>query len=166
MMLAALVAWVPSMTRLLGGGVAAAAAGAALGLVDRPGQRKIHAAPMPTGGGLAIWLGIVVPLAVGQAGALVLGAAPSCPAARRRLGSLPRVRRPAPAGTVAAIGPALDAAGRRHGADRCWDWPTTAAALDWRLRPGGANARGRRDGRAAAGGMSLSCRPAAGRRQR
>jgi UDP-GlcNAc:undecaprenyl-phosphate GlcNAc-1-phosphate transferase len=36
------------------------------GLVDRPGARKIHAAPMPTAGGLAIWLGIVVPLAIGQ----------------------------------------------------------------------------------------------------
>ncbi|MEN6457580.1 MAG: MraY family glycosyltransferase [Thermoguttaceae bacterium] len=36
------------------------------GLVDRPGHRKIHAMPMPTSGGLAIWLGIVLPLAVGQ----------------------------------------------------------------------------------------------------
>jgi UDP-GlcNAc:undecaprenyl-phosphate GlcNAc-1-phosphate transferase len=36
------------------------------GLVDRPGARKIHAKPMPTGGGLAIWLGITLPLAMGQ----------------------------------------------------------------------------------------------------
>ncbi len=36
------------------------------GLVDRPGRRKIHATPMPTAGGLAIWLGIVLPLALGQ----------------------------------------------------------------------------------------------------
>jgi len=36
------------------------------GLVDRPGQRKVHTEPMPTAGGLAIWLGIVLPLAVGQ----------------------------------------------------------------------------------------------------
>ncbi len=36
------------------------------GLVDRPGPRKIHARPMPTSGGLAIWLGIVLPLAAGQ----------------------------------------------------------------------------------------------------
>jgi UDP-GlcNAc:undecaprenyl-phosphate/decaprenyl-phosphate GlcNAc-1-phosphate transferase len=36
------------------------------GLVDRPGHRKIHATPMPTSGGLAIWLGIVLPLALGQ----------------------------------------------------------------------------------------------------
>ncbi|MBN1395967.1 MAG: undecaprenyl/decaprenyl-phosphate alpha-N-acetylglucosaminyl 1-phosphate transferase [Pirellulales bacterium] len=37
-----------------------------LGLVDRPGHRKIHSTPMPTAGGLAIWLGIVLPLLVGQ----------------------------------------------------------------------------------------------------
>src|SRR5271157_2493591 len=40
--------------------------GPRLGLVDRPGARKIHEKPMPTSGGLAIWLGLVVPLAVGQ----------------------------------------------------------------------------------------------------
>jgi UDP-GlcNAc:undecaprenyl-phosphate GlcNAc-1-phosphate transferase len=43
------------------------------GLVDRPGARKIHAQPMPTGGGLAIWLGVVLPLAFGQV--LLWGAA-------------------------------------------------------------------------------------------
>jgi UDP-GlcNAc:undecaprenyl-phosphate GlcNAc-1-phosphate transferase len=37
-----------------------------VGLMDRPGHRKIHSAPMPTAGGLAIWLGIVFPLAAGQ----------------------------------------------------------------------------------------------------
>jgi UDP-GlcNAc:undecaprenyl-phosphate GlcNAc-1-phosphate transferase len=37
------------------------------GLVDRPGPRKIHAVAMPTGGGLAIWLAVVGPFAVGQA---------------------------------------------------------------------------------------------------
>jgi UDP-GlcNAc:undecaprenyl-phosphate GlcNAc-1-phosphate transferase len=36
------------------------------GLVDKPGHRKVHSTVMPTGGGLAIWLGIVVPLALGQ----------------------------------------------------------------------------------------------------
>jgi len=40
--------------------------GPELGWVDRPGPRKIHTAPMPTAGGLAIWLGIVAPLAAGQ----------------------------------------------------------------------------------------------------
>lgn len=37
-----------------------------LGLVDRPGHRKVHSVPTPLGGGLAIWLGVLVPLAVGQ----------------------------------------------------------------------------------------------------
>jgi len=40
--------------------------GPRLGLVDRPGHRKIHTTAMPTGGGLAIWLGIVLPFALGQ----------------------------------------------------------------------------------------------------
>ena len=42
--------------------------GPALGLVDKPGHRKVHSKVMPTCGGLAIWLGIVVPLAVGEWG--------------------------------------------------------------------------------------------------
>jgi UDP-GlcNAc:undecaprenyl-phosphate GlcNAc-1-phosphate transferase len=40
--------------------------GPRFGLIDRPGKRKIHTAPMPTSGGLAIWLALVLPLAVGQ----------------------------------------------------------------------------------------------------
>ncbi len=36
------------------------------GLVDRPGGRKIHSTATPTGGGVAIWLGIIVPFAVGH----------------------------------------------------------------------------------------------------
>src|SRR5208282_5822892 len=40
--------------------------GPRLGFVDRPGERKIHEKPMPTSGGLAIWLGLVVPLGLGQ----------------------------------------------------------------------------------------------------
>jgi UDP-GlcNAc:undecaprenyl-phosphate GlcNAc-1-phosphate transferase len=34
------------------------------GWMDQPGDRKIHVRPIPTSGGLAIWLGVVVPLAV------------------------------------------------------------------------------------------------------
>ncbi len=45
------------------------------GLVDKPGHRKVHSTIMPTGGGLAIWLGIVAPLAVGQAAVWLLYAA-------------------------------------------------------------------------------------------
>jgi UDP-GlcNAc:undecaprenyl-phosphate GlcNAc-1-phosphate transferase len=33
------------------------------GLVDRPGHRKVHTTPTPLGGGLAIWLGVLVPFA-------------------------------------------------------------------------------------------------------
>ncbi|RMF92722.1 MAG: undecaprenyl/decaprenyl-phosphate alpha-N-acetylglucosaminyl 1-phosphate transferase [Planctomycetota bacterium] len=36
------------------------------GFVDRPGERKIHARPIPTGGGLGIWAGVVLPLAAAQ----------------------------------------------------------------------------------------------------
>ena len=35
------------------------------GLVDQPGYRKVHTFPVPLGGGLAIWAGIVLPLFVG-----------------------------------------------------------------------------------------------------
>jgi UDP-GlcNAc:undecaprenyl-phosphate GlcNAc-1-phosphate transferase len=36
------------------------------GLVDKPAARKVHASPTPLGGGLAIWLGVVLPLLTGQ----------------------------------------------------------------------------------------------------
>ncbi|MHB1033787.1 MAG: MraY family glycosyltransferase [Pirellulales bacterium] len=42
------------------------------GLVDQPGHRKVHSRPTPLGGGLAIWLGIVLPLALGQVALWVL----------------------------------------------------------------------------------------------
>lgn len=40
------------------------------GLMDRPGQRKVHTVPIPLGGGLGIWAGVVVTLALGTMGAL------------------------------------------------------------------------------------------------
>ena len=44
-----------------------------LGWVDMPGGRKIHRGPMPTAGGIAIWLGVTIPLALGYLlGALIL----------------------------------------------------------------------------------------------
>ncbi len=52
---------------------------ARLGLVDRPGGRKLHAAPTPLGGGLAIWLGALAPIAGGYALAL-LSASSAAPA--------------------------------------------------------------------------------------
>lgn len=36
------------------------------GLIDRPGHRKVHTTPTPLGGGLAIWLGVVLPFAAGH----------------------------------------------------------------------------------------------------
>lgn len=46
------------------------------GWIDRPGDRKIHSTPIPLGGGVAIWLGVVLPLAVGQAALCVWHADP------------------------------------------------------------------------------------------
>ncbi len=43
-----------------------------LGLVDKPGERKIHTMPIPTGGGLGIWFGVLFPLAVAQIGLFLL----------------------------------------------------------------------------------------------
>ncbi|MEN6452433.1 MAG: hypothetical protein ABFC96_18245, partial [Thermoguttaceae bacterium] len=60
-------ALLPSLIVCWAAGFAVRRWGPHLGLVDRPGHRKIHSTPMPTSGGLAIWLGIVLPLAVGQA---------------------------------------------------------------------------------------------------
>ena len=36
------------------------------GLIDLPGERKVHVTPTPRGGGLAIWLGVVGTFAVGH----------------------------------------------------------------------------------------------------
>ena len=44
----------------------------ALGLIDKPGERKIHTTPIPTGGGLGIWFGVVVPFVVAQFALLFL----------------------------------------------------------------------------------------------
>lgn len=37
------------------------------GLMDKPNARKVHVAPMPMGGGIGIWLGVVIPFAAGTA---------------------------------------------------------------------------------------------------
>jgi UDP-GlcNAc:undecaprenyl-phosphate/decaprenyl-phosphate GlcNAc-1-phosphate transferase len=50
----------------------------AWGLIDQPGDRKVHTTPTPRGGGLAIWLGVVGTFAIGQ---VVLILAASFPAA-------------------------------------------------------------------------------------
>ena len=38
--------------------------GAKFGLIDKPGHRKIHVVPIPTGGGLGIWFGTLLPFAL------------------------------------------------------------------------------------------------------
>lgn len=44
-----------------------------VGLIDQPNQRKVHTSPIPLGGGLGIWLGVIGTFALGQlAIALVL----------------------------------------------------------------------------------------------
>ena len=55
----------PSFVFTLIGGFVIRKLAPRFGLVDRPGHRKIHAAPIPLGGGLAIWAGLVLPLVVG-----------------------------------------------------------------------------------------------------
>jgi UDP-GlcNAc:undecaprenyl-phosphate GlcNAc-1-phosphate transferase len=40
-------------------------AAARLGLLDKPGARKVHSTPIPLGGGLGIWAGVVTTFAVG-----------------------------------------------------------------------------------------------------
>ena len=57
---------IPSMVVCWAAALAVRRWGPHWGLIDRPGHRKVHQVAMPTSGGLAIWLGIVLPLAVGQ----------------------------------------------------------------------------------------------------
>lgn len=42
------------------------------GLIDQPAQRKVHSKPMPLGGGVGIWLGVIVPIASAQLIAYVI----------------------------------------------------------------------------------------------
>lgn len=37
-----------------------------VGLIDRPAARKVHVTPTPMGGGIGIWLGVVLTVATGQ----------------------------------------------------------------------------------------------------
>ncbi|MEZ6134480.1 MAG: MraY family glycosyltransferase [Pirellulaceae bacterium] len=42
-----------------------------LGLLDKPGARKVHTSPVPLGGGLGIWAGVVGTLALGTTAVLL-----------------------------------------------------------------------------------------------
>jgi len=46
------------------------------GLVDQPAARKVHVVPTPLGGGVAIYLGVVIPLLLAQLTAYVLESSP------------------------------------------------------------------------------------------
>lgn len=48
-----------------------------LGLMDKPGARKVHTTPVPLGGGLGIWAGVMGTLALGTVGVMLLDAVPS-----------------------------------------------------------------------------------------
>src|SRR6185503_9854529 len=39
---------------------------ARFGLIDLPGERKVHATPTPRGGGLAVWFGVIGTFALAQ----------------------------------------------------------------------------------------------------
>ena len=41
-------------------------------LIDKPTARKVHATPTPLGGGIAIWLGVVLPLVAGLIAAALI----------------------------------------------------------------------------------------------
>lgn len=42
------------------------------GLIDQPAQRKMHITPTPLGGGVGIWLGVMIPIVCAQLIALVI----------------------------------------------------------------------------------------------
>jgi len=42
------------------------------GLIDQPAQRKVHTNPTPLGGGVGIWLGVVVPIVIAQLSVLII----------------------------------------------------------------------------------------------
>lgn len=47
-----------------------------LGLLDKPGARKVHTTPIPLGGGLGIWAGVMATFTVGSLVALFLRSSP------------------------------------------------------------------------------------------
>ncbi len=47
-----------------------------LGLLDKPGARKVHTTPIPLGGGLGIWAGVISTFAVGSLAAWMLRSNP------------------------------------------------------------------------------------------
>ena len=50
-----------------------------VGLIDHPAARKVHVTPTPLGGGIGIWCGVVVPLAIAHAAVWWLARQPQLP---------------------------------------------------------------------------------------
>lgn len=86
------------------------------GLLDQPGQRKVHSMPTPLGGGLAIWLGMVLPLAAGN---LLLASAKQTPAGEYVL----------PGGWTLPLPVAEHVGGLKQQAPRLWVLMAAATAL-------------------------------------
>jgi len=49
------------------------------GLVDQPGKRKVHSTPTPLGGGIGIWLGVVLPIGAAHLSVWILTRGESLP---------------------------------------------------------------------------------------
>jgi len=99
------------------------------GLIDKPGERKVHLVPTPLGGGIGIWFGVIVTFGLGSLVAWFVAGQPEW------LARLPEFARPHLAGIVSRLGSlwvllgcatVLSALGL---ADDRW-------GLDWRLRLG------------------------------
>jgi UDP-GlcNAc:undecaprenyl-phosphate GlcNAc-1-phosphate transferase len=56
----------PSLVTALGAAYFVRRGAPRWGLIDKPAARKVHVTPTPLGGGVAIWLAVVLPFAVGQ----------------------------------------------------------------------------------------------------
>ena len=50
------------------------------GLIDQPAQRKVHVTPTPLGGGVGIWMGVIIPIAAAQLIAWIILKSGSTPA--------------------------------------------------------------------------------------
>lgn len=50
------------------------------GLIDQPAQRKVHVTPTPLGGGVGIWMGVIIPIASAQLIAWIILKSGSTPA--------------------------------------------------------------------------------------
>lgn len=50
-----------------------------IGLIDQPAARKVHLRPTPLGGGIGIYFGVVIPIAIAQLAAWYMLRQPALP---------------------------------------------------------------------------------------